>query len=128
MLALWNSKKNDMGDHLDNSLDQFFPRFFNVSAWDDEYVYPYTTKRVKDGYQLRMNVPGFSKDDIQVSVEGGRLKINGVLKEEKQEFEHSFTLSDDIDSNKIEAKVKDGVLLITLPEVERVKPKQITVS
>jgi HSP20 family protein len=43
-------------------------------------------------------------------------------------FSRSFTLPDDVDSARVEARLKDGVLYLTLPKSEAAKPRQIAIS
>lgn len=91
---------------------------------------------------LRAELPGVAKDDIDVRVENNTLTLRGERKREtevKQEqyhrvervygtFSRSFSLPSRIDSEKVRADFKDGVLTITLPVREEAKPRQISVA
>lgn len=86
-------------------------------------------------------LPGFEKDEIDISVKEGRLSISGEREftEEKEtkyhrverwygKFRRSFLLPKSADAEKISANLKNGVLTLTLPKKEEAKPRQITVS
>ncbi len=85
--------------------------------------------------------PGFEKDEIDISVNEGRLIISGERQftEEKETKHHrverwygkfcrSFLLPKSADAGKISANLKNGVLTVTMPKKEEAKPRQITVS
>ena len=90
---------------------------------------------------LLADMPGVAPDAITIDLDDGLLSINGDVKpfekaEEKDvivEFEigryaRQFTLSEAIDQSKIEAKLDDGVLRLTLPKAEKAMPRQIAVT
>lgn len=95
----------------------------------------------EDMFTVEAEVPGIDKKDIKVSVENGMLTISGERRYEKEtkeenrhriersygRFTRSFALPTHVDSAKVVAKVEDGVLRVTLPKVEAVKPKSIEV-
>ncbi len=88
-----------------------------------------------------VELPGMRKEDIELSLQDGMLTISGERKEEKAEgdktgrserfvgkFRRSITLPTRVDANKVSATYKDGILTVTLPKAEEVKPKQIQVN
>ena len=91
---------------------------------------------------LRAELPGMSREDIQVSVENGTIILKGEKKfdaEVKEEnyrriersygtFHRSFTLPNTVDTGKVVAEYKNGVLTVTLPFKEEAKPRTITVD
>jgi HSP20 family protein len=96
----------------------------------------------KGDYIVKADLPGLTKDDIDISVQGSTVTIKGEKKQEREvkegsyhccersygRFERSFELPNDIDASKVKATFKDGVLEITLPQSEAAKPKQIKVD
>ena len=94
----------------------------------------------KDGYILEADLPGVSKDGLEITLEGNLLAIVGrraseaptanLLYRESREadFRRVFELDPSIDSGKISAKVEQGVLTLTLPKAEIIKPRKIAVG
>lgn len=94
-------------------------------------------------YHVKAEVPGVSKDDIHVAVDGNQVSISAEVKKEKEEKKgesvlrseryfgmqsRSFTLMHDVDGNKAEAKCKDGVLELTLPKRNGAVAKELKVQ
>jgi len=78
----------------------------------------------KDGetYLLTMPVPGLTKDDLKISIKDGTLNIRYDKKEDSlfvDTFTKVYTLPDEIDENKIEGKVENGVLKLTIPLIKK---------
>jgi HSP20 family protein len=96
----------------------------------------------KESFTVQVELPGFKREDIQVSLQDGVLTVSGERKEEKvsketevhrQEryygkFARALTLPTAVAADKVKAAYKDGVLTVTLPKAEEAKPKQIDVS
>ncbi|MGA7828038.1 MAG: Hsp20/alpha crystallin family protein [Geobacteraceae bacterium] len=95
-----------------------------------------------DAVVIRAELPGVEQDDIEVKIEGATLAIRGERKQDsavRQEnyhrieryygpFQRSFLLPQTIDQEKVQAACDKGVLTITLPKKQLIKPKQITVQ
>jgi HSP20 family protein len=101
-----------------------------------------------DLYQSNDNViavvelPGMRKEDIEISLHNGTLTISGERKRENSSdgdkaerteryigrFRRSIALPTRVDAGKVSATYRDGILTVTLPKAEEVKPKQIQVS
>lgn len=92
------------------------------------------------GITLRADLPGVSKESLSIRVEGETLTIEGrVSLGEATElrpvyaevrtahYRRSFVLSRDLDVDKIDAAMKNGVLTLTVPKVEQAKPRRIAV-
>ncbi len=106
----------------------FAPR---VNVWEDA-----------DNIFLALELPGLAKEDVKIHVENGRLTISGENKFERDEkketfhlverrygrFERSFNLGDQVDVEKIAAKMDKGILTVTLGKKDISKPKQIEVE
>jgi HSP20 family protein len=98
--------------------------------------------QAEDKIVVKADLPGVTKEDIDVSVVDNFLTIKGERKHEtevKEEdvhrversygtFERSFELPGTVEAGKIEATYKDGVLEVTLPKKPEAKPKQIAVK
>ena len=95
----------------------------------------------KDEYMVSLAAPGMKKDDFKIDVNGNMLTISSEKEENKEEkdkkftrreysyssFSRSFTLPDEVNKEKIEARYEDGVLKLSLPRKEDVK-KNLTKS
>lgn len=93
-------------------------------------------------YLVKAEIPEVKKEDVKVTVENNLLTISGERKFEKEEkgkkyhriersygsFVRSFSLPDDVDSSKVDAKFTDGVLTVHVAKSEAARPKQIEVK
>jgi HSP20 family protein len=93
-------------------------------------------------FTLTAELPGFSKDDVQVEIKDNRLTLRGERKRESEvkdaqyhrvervygAFHRSIRLPALVDAGKAEAVFKDGVLKLTLPKAEEAKPKAISIT
>jgi HSP20 family protein len=91
----------------------------------------------KENFRIEIFVPGFSKDDFKVKLDGQILNISGGREADKENsderyvrhefsatsFDRSFRLSNWVDSASITAKYENGILLVTIPKNEDLKSK-----
>ena len=94
----------------------------------------------RDGYVLEAEMPGVSKDGLEVLLEGNELTIIGhrgsevpdaqlVYRESAdRDFRRVFELDPTIDTGRINARMENGILYLELPKSEKVKPRKITVE
>jgi HSP20 family protein len=113
----------------------------NASQQREQFVMP-AASVVEDGdvYLLKVEMPGVNKEGLEISVENNELTILGrrslpaiegalIHRESRPEnFRRAFELDPSIDTSKIGAKIEQGVLALTLPKAEQVKPRKITVQ
>ena len=92
-----------------------------------------------DSLVLVADVPGVGADGVEVRLESGVLEVTAhagrgrsdeadYVEYRPASYHRAFSLSEDIDAEKIAARVKHGVLTITLPKSERAKPRKIDVT
>ncbi len=107
----------------------------------EQFVMP-AASVTEDGerYLLELEMPGVDKEGLDISVENNELTITGrrslpqiegtcIHRESRPEnFRRVFELDPSIDTSKIGAKIEQGVLMLTLPKAEQVKPRKITVE
>jgi len=106
-----------------------------------EYVAPEVNIfETGEGYVLEAEMPGVSKDGLEITIEGTEITIVGRRHHEEspgetlfQESSHAdyrrvFELDPAIDTSRIAARVEQGVLTLSLPKAEKVKPRRITVD
>lgn len=89
---------------------------------------------------LLADLPGVSKEQLDINIEDKQLTITGLINEQDQQvhpiyseysvggYTRSFKLGDTIDQSKINAALKDGVLTLVMPKAERLKPRKIQIS
>jgi HSP20 family protein len=95
---------------------------------------------VDDNMQLYVDLPGVKSEDVDVRFENRELQIRGkvtpaatkphfLLQEYGVgDYYRAFSVTDDVDAEKIRADVKDGVLTVHLPKAAALKPRRITVN
>ena len=88
----------------------------------------------ESNYFVRAQIPGFKKKELEVELEKDRLVLKGLRKEKEDgaksavSFHRSVSLPRTIDSKKIVAKYKNGVLTVTIPKAEAAKTRQIDIN
>lgn len=100
-------------------------------------------KESNGDYKIKAEIPGVKKDDIHVNIEGNRVSISAEVKKEMEEKKgekvirsersygmasRSFSLADEVDAGKVQAKYADGVLELTLPKKTGSSRKEIAIS
>jgi HSP20 family protein len=139
-------------DPLNELVDDLFKGFFvrPVAAFDGrgEGGTPLPRAKVdvaeKNGaYVVTAELPGVRKEDIHVNIDGAQVTLEAEVKREKEankdervlhtervygKVMRSFTLPQEVDEAKAEAKFRDGVLELTLPKKAAASRKQITIQ
>ena len=89
---------------------------------------------------LVADLPGVTKENLQLDIDNDELTIKGTFEEKNDngkkligecvygEYSRAFALADTIDKEEITAKLDNGVLTLTLPKAENVKPRKITIE
>lgn len=118
------------------SLDKSDDRTLEVGDW----MPIVDIDETEDAFNIRAELPGVQKEDINVSVDNNVLTIKGDKKQEKRDRKHlrtecvygafvrSFTLPQSVHADGIHAKYHHGILNLSLPKADEVKPKQIDVK
>jgi len=128
--------------------DDLFGRFFE-SPWaiqdvdSKAFVPAVDVSENENEYRVKADIPGVKKEDLNVSVQDGILTINAESRYEDEEkkdgrlirqerrygkYSRSMRLGKDVDTTDVKAEYKDGVLELTLPKIEEVKPKKIAID
>jgi HSP20 family protein len=127
---------------LREAMDQVFNDTYlrNRDARQQVWQLPVDAYATEDAIVLQADVPGLKPEELNVTLEGDTLTIRGELKAHAEDrnyllrerptgrFERVLTINTPIDTNKVAAEFADGVLTLTLPKAEAVKPKQIKVA
>ncbi len=106
-----------------------------------QYVSPQVNiMETKDGYVLQAEMPGVNKEGLEITLEGTEITITGHRHTEQMpgqalfrestnaDYRRVFELDPAIDTSKVSARMDQGVLTLTLPKSERVKPRKINVD
>ncbi len=120
-------------------IDDFFNRpmrsFFGDSLFDldQSNALRVATAEEEDKYLLRAEVPGLSQDNIELNFEDGMVILSARWEEEGENHLRSGTYHwsrrfNDIDVEKAQATLKDGVLKVELPKSEEAKPRRIEIK
>jgi len=101
---------------------------------------PASIRETADAYTLELEMPGVNKEGLEISIDKNELSIVGrrsapviegaLLHRESRphNYRRVFEIDPSIESGKIAAKMHQGVVTLTLPKAEKVKPRKIAVS
>ena len=121
-----NNKLSTM-DNLNNLFDIFLDKPFDNYQYSNSSNYHIDSD--DSGVTLTLNVPGYNKKLIDVSVHNDVLYIEGKTNSgDTNGFSYQFNLSDKLDTSNIDASVVDGILSVNIPYLENVQPKRIEVK
>lgn len=147
-MGKWLSRKTDMpgfydagrlmGLNFDDLLQDFFGSSIKPFSSGENFYPLIDVFDEKDRIMVKSEIPGMEKNDIKVSVEDQKLLIKGEKKEEKEEkrngqiyqersfgkFYRSLKLPAAVDSEKIKARYKDGILTVEIPKKEEKEKKE----
>ena len=122
-------------------------RLFNLGTAPEDalgttWMPPVDIHESDEAYTLVADLPGMKKDDISVNIVEDRVTLKGSRKREERHeekgyrryeraegtFERSFRINGGVDASKVEATFENGVLTVTLPKPEEVKPRQVEIK
>ena len=102
---------------------------------------PVDVHETRDAYLVQAELPGVTREQIDITLENNVLRLSGERKFEREEntsyhrlerpygaFTRSFALPSQVDAERIQASFQDGVLTITVPKVEQAKPRKISIQ
>jgi HSP20 family protein len=130
-------------DAMDRLFDDAFTRPWSLHNGERGMGLPAVDMyQTDDDVVVQVAIPGIKPEDVQISVTGDTLNIKGASKEESNtkekayhireqrwgSFERTLSLPTAVKSDKAAAEFENGVLTVTLPKAEVVKPKMITIK
>lgn len=128
---------------MDDVFNKFMMRPIFREGMEIEPQIKMDVKEANGQYLVNAEIPGVNKDDIHVSIEGNRVSISAEVKQEKEAKEgervircersygmasRSFSLADEVDQSKVQAKYSNGLLELTLPKKAGSSRKEISIS
>jgi HSP20 family protein len=145
-ITRYDPRFDPMSDLVDDIFKGFLVRPVAYEGGATRDVLPRVKVDVAEqngAYKVTADLPGVKKDDIQVSIDGSQVTLTAEVKREKETSQdervlhaervfgkvtRSFTLPQEVDEGKAEAKFRDGVLELTLPKKAAAQRKQITIQ
>lgn len=141
-LIRWEPARDFMTlrEAMDHLFDDAFTRPLSLrDGWTVPAVDMYQTD---DEIVVKASIPGFKAENVQISITGEILTLRGEIKQEDEKkekawhireqrwgsFERSVALPTMVVADKAKAEFENGILIVTLPKAEEVKPKTITVK
>ena len=142
-LSRWEPVREMMTlrEAMDRLFDDAFTRPLNLrdGGWSAPAVDMYQTD---DEVVVRVALPGFTADEVQINITGDELTLRGEMKHQEENkdkawhirehrwgsFERSIALPTQVTADRANAEFEHGILTITLPKAEEVKPKSISVK
>ena len=142
-LTRWEPVREMMSlrEAMDRLFDDAFTRPVNLrdGGWSAPAIDMYQTD---DEVVVKAALPGFKADEVQINVTGDVLTLRGEMKHEEEKterswhirehrwgsFERSIALPTAVVADKANADFSNGILTVSLPKAEEVKPKTITVK
>jgi HSP20 family protein len=145
-LIRWTPGRDLMS--IQEEMNRMFDNVFGAprrAASDDRELYwtpRVNVEEIGDVFEVTAELPGLAKDDVKIEVKDHVLTFTGEKKVEQEKkdrnvhlferaygkFCRTFTLPDNVDTGKIQAEFKDGILHINIPKTEEAKPRQIEVK
>jgi HSP20 family protein len=136
---------SDLARSFDRLFDDTFQRFFDpVPAADNSLRSPaMDVAETERDYRVSLELPGMSKDDVKITIEGRHVSISAQAPQEpvrrdgerviyreraSTRFARSFTLPEEIDQDASAARLEHGVLLLTLAKKRATASKQLSIS
>src|ERR1700677_357140 len=143
-LPTWtpSNRLSSLRDEVNRRFDFSFPGFTSEGSLFSGWTPALDVYQDKDNVFVKAELPGMKKEEIEITLHDGVLSIAGERKHEAESkkgdtfrserffgrFHRSVALSTTVDSTKVTAVYKDGILTVTLPKAEEAKPKQIQVN
>jgi HSP20 family protein len=116
---MWNL----MSD-FDGLFQDFAPRAFDRAGYDLE--------EMDSGYVMTVDLPGVRKEDLKLEIADQVLTLSGEKRRrgdgEGRKFSLRVSVPADVDAEKIEASLEDGILQLALPKLEAVQPRRISIG
>ena len=117
-----------------SGLEQELSTLFAATGADGARSIPLNVNEDKDNLQITAELPGVQRADLNVEIVDDVLSLTATRKQAGPEGEQTVSFAREVNlpypvqSDKIDAELKDGILRLTLPKVEAVKPRKIEIK
>lgn len=131
---------DQLGERMRRMLEQTFGDVTPALRESIGWVPAVDLEEQDDAYVVEAEVPGIKREDVNIELVGNELAIAGEVKEKERagtlrrrtrrvgRFEYRVALPNQVDPEKIEAKLQDGVLTVRVPKSERAQRRQIEIK
>ncbi len=130
------------GWNLPSIVDRFLQEFTGDDAWSSVRIPRTNIRETDSAWEFVMEMPGVSKKDVEVAVEGDRLVVRAESKSHREQedrdlvrrefqayrYERDFGIGTDVDRDKIRAHMENGILTVTLPKVPEKVGRKVEVE
>ncbi len=146
-LVRWKPVDDLMAFPLDilepqRNINKMVGSLFGGGLWEETWDPAVDVEERDQEYVVRVELPGVSREDVDITTRGNNLTIRGEKKQKKEtrksdyhrmerlygSFQRSFTLPEDVKNDKIEASFKEGILEIVVPKAEDAKEQPIKIN
>jgi HSP20 family protein len=133
-------------EHVSERMRRMLDQTFGGLSWPEllreaaAWAPPVDIEEEDDAYVVEAEVPGVKRGDVKIELVGRELTISGEIKERERKgvlrkktrrvgrFEYRVVLPDEVDAEKVDAKLNDGVLTVRAPKAERAQRRRIEVK
>jgi HSP20 family protein len=131
---------DEVADRMRRMLDETFggwpSQLAEAAAWSPAV----DIEETDDAYVVEAELPGVRREDVDIEMVGSELTITGEMRERERKgvlrrqtrrvgrFDYRVTLPNDVDADRIEANLKDGVLTVRVPKAERAQRRRIEIT
>jgi HSP20 family protein len=145
-ITRWTPETDIFRNRLDRMFNQMLQDVWGQQLPTEDvarraWLPPVDIREKEDALMFAVELPGMTKDDIDITLENNVLTVAGERKFEKEtkgeefhrlersygHFTRSFTLPSSVRTDKVDANFENGVLHISLPKQENAKPKKISI-
>lgn len=123
-------------------LDPYLGARGQLATRGQEWLPAMEVKETPTTFEFKVDVPGMKEEDLDVTLSGNRMSISGKREAETKEetdtyltyernfgsFNRTFSLPDEIDADKVNAELKNGVLCVTIPKIPEARAKKIEIA
>lgn len=140
----WNPASASLSsrDPFFRLVDNFLANGMSEDVANRTWTPPVDIQETEEGYRLTAELPGLTKEDIQITLEDTVLRLSGERKFEKNAnkdsyhriervygtFTRAFTLPSQVNGDGVKASFENGVLTLLVPKAEQARPRKITIS
>jgi len=141
----WRERFPATFPRFENEMEDLMERFFGNGGETlglNRFTPSLNVSETDNAFEVSAELPGLKPEEVNVELKDGNLWVSGKKEEEKEEkgksfhrierrhgeFRRMIQLPGTVDEEKVEAKFENGVLTVTVPKTEEVKPKRIPVK